>query len=192
LQKYLKKAPKDDVEVVVQGVLDVLSENRKAQAYQPTWATSFDALKPYLDDGPTRWSQILGVDHREESSQWVVLLTYPVSAVKGPLVRPSQLDAGLYPRHHPLRAAIPVRKGGHPMDLRYEPPAQRLLPEFIHDQIDHDISHFRLAGNLVLQTDLAPVAKDILRERKCHRDLLVRDYPEYYERSASTPGPEIV
>src|SRR6185369_4434410 len=96
--------------------------------------STWSGLKPQVKDGPNRWCQMLGV--HKSTVTWVILLTYTI-AEAGTIARPTQLDGGWYGFHFPSPYLAPVTRGGHPMDLRINPRAQYLLPEFVHRQITH-------------------------------------------------------
>lgn len=109
----------------------------KESPRNPVWVTTSEAFTPYEQEPPDRWVQVVGVQFEKPDSQWLMLLKYPVQEV-GTLIRPTQLDAGWNARHFP---SPPQALHGHPMDLRTVPPPTVLLPEFIHQQIDHTPSH---------------------------------------------------
>jgi hypothetical protein len=164
-----------ELEQFITATLSMLNTDRKKHAYQPVWATLWDEFKPYLDhpEGATRWRQALGLKP-DSRPCWYAVLKYKVGEV-GSLFRPSQLDADWSGYHFPSPAGVPVWRGGFPMDCRGE--SDRPLSEYVHQQIDHRLDHWTLAGRRVklgLMND--PLGFQALRRR--HHDLLVNHFGE--------------
>ena len=162
-----------ELERFIAATLDMLNNDRKKHAYQPVWAARWDEFKPYLDhpEGATRWRQALGLKP-DSRPCWYAVLKYKVGEV-GSLFRPSQLDADWSGYHFPSPAGVPVWRGGFPMDCRGE--SDRPLSEYVHQQIDHRLDHWTLAGRRVklgLMND--PLGFQALRRR--HHDLLVNHF----------------
>lgn len=153
----------------IETALNVMNAYRRVASYQPTWATSWDAFAAARSEGPERWLEYTGM-YREDFPRWLLLLSYPIGDA-GTLVRPTQLDAGWVPQHFPS----PPGADGHPMDLS----ANTLLtvppPEYIHEQIDHDITHWDNARRLCAMTQ-RDVKGNLGEQRRAHHMLLARKY----------------
>jgi hypothetical protein len=173
IDRQLRGAGPSRVEQFVVKVMDALNEYACIAAFQPTWATTWAALEPHVPVGPDRWISVLGV-YKPAYPRWLLLLKYRVREA-GTLVRPTQLDAGWASYHFPSppRALLPV--GGHPMDLRLTPPAGSVLPEFIHKQTRHSVTHWIDAGRNIGQTSSA-CGKKLTSERIAHHGLLTAVY----------------
>jgi hypothetical protein len=154
-------------------VIDAMNSMRKIAPFQPTWVTTWEALKPHLAAKPERWLETLGVA-KPESPRWMFLLRYTVRDA-GTVARPTQLDAGSYPYHFPSPPQASIEWGGHPMDLQISPPAAFLLPEFIHEQIDHRIEHWDEAGQFCIATT-RPMVESLDKQRCTHHKLLALKY----------------
>ncbi|HYH86169.1 MAG TPA: hypothetical protein VEX60_12000 [Pyrinomonadaceae bacterium] len=155
-------------------VLDVLNEHRlEKKPFQPTWATMWSAFRDYVDEGPDRWHQVLGMD--KPSSCWLVLLRYTVREA-GTVARPTQLDSGWYQFHFPSPPPPnpPLSTGGHPMDLKAS--ADRVLPEYVHKQIRHLPEHWTVLAPNNYGRTTAPPLPALADERKIHHRLLIHHY----------------
>lgn len=121
----------------LKALLTWMNEDRGKNPYQPAWATYWGSFALGDTDSPERWEERLGVRSAFTQPRWLLLLRYTVREARL-LVRPTQLDAGWYPPHFP-----PPPEAGlaHPVDLGTSPPHVELLPEFIHEQIDHHPHH---------------------------------------------------
>lgn len=161
--------------VFVREICQLLSSYRNdVGVYQPYWATLWTDLQPHVSKGPDCWSQLMGVDHGGESGQWVLLLVYPYD----PMVtyaRPTQLDAGGYPRHYPSPLNF---GGGHPMRLSPCGSNGTLLTELIHSQIDHTESHFSEGNSKIAFTSQVFSCHLIPTERQSHHSMLAKTYPD--------------
>ena len=133
----------------------------------PVWVTSWDQLKPNLT--VPRCLQLVGLPRRDHP-RILIALRYPARDV-GTLLRPSQLDAGFNPHHHPSPPSRPIKDGGAVMDLALPPGANGLVPEFIHSQIQFTVQHWRAANCWTGQTS-APVLCDLAEARRRHQGLL--------------------
>jgi hypothetical protein len=145
LNKMLDTKDKDRQESFVGAVLDMLNCNRRGAAFQPTWATIWQAFEPHArtpdgDPNPDRWVQMMGMG-KNPPGHWFIALTYMV-AEAGTLARPTQLDGGWYEYHFPSPKETPREFGGQAMDLQLPPVATTLLPEYIHKQIEHPLKHW--------------------------------------------------
>lgn len=118
-------------------VLDAMNAYAKQRPYQPSWATTWKGIEPFVDGDASRWLQAVGVS-RPASGQWCMLLRYSVRDV-GTLVRPTSLDAGDYPFHFTSPPCAMLTSGGHPADLSLRPQITT-RPEYIHKQIAHTTS----------------------------------------------------
>jgi len=130
------------VEGFVRAVLDLLDVYGRVEKkpFQPTWATTWAAFRKHAAEGPDRWHQVLGME--KPGPCWLLLLKYTVKDA-GTVARPTQLDAGWYASHFPSPPQTPRNEGGHPMDLSTSLPADdNLLPEYVHKQIHHPLSHW--------------------------------------------------
>jgi hypothetical protein len=115
---------------------------------------------------PERWTQVVGVPRIQPT--WLMVLQYGSADV--PLVcRPCVLDAGWYAHHHPTPPEAGVR--GHPMDLRHNPLATTLIPEFVHTPI-------RYSGANLLALRYLPIIVDcdLPAARNAHKGLICRKY----------------
>ena len=143
----------------VADVLKILNRDGETAAFEPTWATLWKDLRPHLDDGPARWSEVLGVNHNGLPDQWILLLVYPV-AEADIIARPTQLDICWTGCHYPSPRSVELHKGGHTMDLRHEPSATDLLSEYIHVRVNHRIEHYE-RGGCRLERISGPVTTDL-------------------------------
>lgn len=161
------------VEDFVSTILDVLYVHGKLEKkpYQPAWATAWAAFKDYVNEGPDRWLQVLGMD--KPSPCWVILLRYTVREA-GTLARPTQLDGGWYQFHFPSPPAAPLSIGGHTMDLRAS--ADGLLPEYVHKHIRHLPEHWTVLAPTNYGRTTAPPLPTLADQRKIHHHLLIRHY----------------
>lgn len=167
---YPPRSPQE-VEAFIATVLDVLNAySQQVEPYQPTWAALWSSFVEEGIDrkGPERWLESVGV-HRPHPC-WVILLKYSVRDV-GMLARPTQLDAGRYIYHFPSPPQALLEIGGYAMDLRTTPRASTLIPEFIHNQINHSLKHWVEAGR---KCELAnpQVLGSLIDQRMAHYDLL--------------------
>lgn len=153
----------------IEVMLEVMNAYRQVASYQPTWTISWESFKPCIPEGPERWLELTGVC-RDDFPHWLILLRYTVGEA-GTLVRPTQLDAGWLPQHFPS----PPSADGHPMDLRISPLPSVLSPEYIHEQIDHDIMHWDDAGRRCAMTQ-RDVRGSLGDQRRAHHKLLARIY----------------
>jgi len=154
-------------------VFEMLNTYRRDFPYQPSWATTWSALSPHLSSPPERWLEVLGID-KAVAPRWLIVLKYSVREA-GTIARPTQLDAGWRSFHFPSPPCATPYNGGHPMDLSIPSRAAGLLPEFIHKQIDHDITHWTSAGSICKKTD-NPSPEALIEQRLNHHKLLVRMY----------------
>jgi hypothetical protein len=113
---------------------------------------------------------------RPSGQRWLVLLCYTVEEA-GNLVRPTQLDAGWCAHHFPSPPQAKLRKGGHPMDLHEAEQIHKPLSEFIHQQIEHKITHWTAAGEMLEQTS-GPTMDRLREQRIMHHRRLIREYKE--------------
>jgi hypothetical protein len=157
----------------VRSTLGAMNEYRHRHPFQPTWATAWKAFEPHAPLGANRWLEVLGVS-KPDFPRWVIALRYPVREA-GTVARPTQLDAGWSCYHFPSPPQALLQAGGHPMDARVHPSMGDLIPEFIHKQIDHDVSHWQATGELCERTTSA-IGGDLGHLREAHHELLLRTY----------------
>jgi hypothetical protein len=151
-------------------VFSALRSYRKTEKpFQPVWVTTWGAIQKFLTEPAERWLELLGM-YRPTAGRWLLVLCYTVGEA-GTVARPTQLDSGWYAFHFPSPAHVPLETGGHSMDLRPAPPANLLLPEFIHKEITHKISHY-----VKLERTANPTSGDLQAQRQKHLELLVREY----------------
>jgi hypothetical protein len=173
LNDRLDGLPAGRVEAFIAAVLGALSRSRREMRHQPTWATAWAAMEPKLDDGPTRWAEAVGIP-TPDTGRWLIVLSYTVGEA-GAVLRPTQLQAGWYAYHFPSPPEAPQHVGGHPMDLTGPGPADDLLPEYIHQPIDHSISHWVVAGRRCERLE-SPTSSEFLLQRSNHHSLLCGTY----------------
>jgi len=173
LNNKLEGRSKLQVRDFIEAVLYAMNSLRRVEPFQPTWATTWDAFEPNLAGGPERWLDAVGVA-KPVSPRWVLLLKYTIREA-GTVARPTQLDAGSYPYHFPSPPQVVSEGGGHPMDLQVSPAAATLLPEFVHEQIDHSVEHWDKAGQVCKPTTRA-MKGELDLQRSVHHRLLVRKY----------------
>lgn len=163
------------VEKFLKVVLDLLNVSLLAEKrpFQPTWATTWKQFGRYVKEGPERWAELLGVN--KPYPCWLVLLKYTVREA-GTVARPTQLDGGWYMFHFPSPPSLPVSRGGHPMDLRTVPLPGGLLPEYIHKQIPHSLSHWKSVGPLNYGRINVPFSSSLREQRINHHYLLIKRY----------------
>lgn len=162
----------------VVAVLALLRKLHDASAFQPTWATTFDAFEPHAltpqgKPNPDRWVQIMGMG-RNSPRHWYIALAYTV-AEAGTLARPTQLDGGWYEYHFPSPDSTPPEFGGIAMDLRLSPAPAVLLPEYIHKEIEHTEDHWYNARCLLGCTSDWR-SSDLTETRRAHQRLLSLAY----------------
>lgn len=172
LDEKLQGSIENQIERFVGTVLDVMNDYRREHPYQPTWATTWTAFEPYLEDEPDRWLQVLGM--AKVPPRWLILLKYTVREA-GTIARPTQLDAGWYAYHFPSPPQAPLGVGGHPMDLRISRKLRCLLPEYIHKQISHPLEHWKDVGSRIGRAT-APNLEALAEQRKVHHELLTTRY----------------
>lgn len=165
-------------ESFVAAVLELLNSIQRGKAFQPTWATIWQAFDPQArtpdgDPNPDRWVQMMGVG-KNPPGHWYIALTYTV-AEAGTLARPTQLDGGWYEYHFPSPKEAPREFGGQAMDLQLPPVAATLLPEYIHKQIEHPFKHWDDAGRMIGHTSAwrRPALIDL---RRAHQQKLASAY----------------
>ena len=130
-----------------------------------------------LSMNPEYWSRLLGVDHNRFSEQWIAVLVYPDDKAHT-YARPTQLDAGSYPRHFPTPKDH--SNGGHPMPLSTPTPPKELLSELIHTQIDHEKDDFTKGKSRLRMTKdgIDPEYRQLGSQRKTQRRRLQEEYPD--------------
>ncbi len=185
--RMLDPSDPDRRDSFVIAVLEMLNYKRRDSAFQPTWATVWQAFEAEArtEDGEAnadRWVQLMGMG-KNEPGHWYIALTYTV-AEAGTLARPTQLDGGWYEYHFPSPKEAPLEFGGHAMDLHPLPTNFRLLPEYIHKQIEHPIKHWDDTGRLLGRTsDWDPLK--LINLRRAHQKRL----KEAYDTDAYTSCP---
>jgi hypothetical protein len=171
LDEQLDGRPDRYKEDFVELCLDVVNfYHEKCGPYQPTWVTTWDAFEEYKNFGADCWVQVLGV--AKWKPRWQIILKYTV-AEAGTLVRPTQIDGGYYAYHFPSPPQTPLSQGGHPMSMWAPVPSAKLLPEYIHKQINYTVAHWG-AEKLIDRTSLGP--GDLLSFRYNHYDLCRKIY----------------
>lgn len=154
-------------------LLGVLNHHRRKFPYQPVWATLWNLFEEHAQkEQPHRWAQTLGMS--KKAGRWLAVLTYRLGETLV-LARPTFLEADGYEYHFPSPVSEMPGNGGHPMDLQTVPPANKLLPEFIHQQIDHKIEHWLNAGSLLESTEVAN-SESLCKQRPQHHGLLGQSY----------------
>lgn len=152
--------------------LEVLGDYRNiCGPYQPTWVTTWEAFEELKGFDADYWVEKLGV--AKWTPHWQIVLKYSV-AEAGTLVRPTQIDCGYYAYHFSSPPQAPLSQGGHPMSLRTTRPTTRLLPEYIHKQINYGLHHWISGGSLIGRTQSCP--DDLATLRNCHYDLCKKVY----------------
>jgi hypothetical protein len=174
LNGELRGKSSSQIAAFVETILDIVNSYAHGEPYQPIWATALAAFEPYLDKEPDRWLQLLGIPSLPP--RWLILLSYSV-AEAGILVRPTTLDAAWNGYHFPSPPQASVASGGHPMDLRIDPEATTLLPEYIHKQIPHKLAHWTELGGKIGRTS-APDSTALTDQRAAHLELLA-EAPAY-------------
>jgi hypothetical protein len=160
-----------DPEPLIRRVISGLNAYRKEGHYHPSWVTYWEDFRPHLNEGASRWARVVGVDI--EAGHWVLVLRYPVRRA-GTVARPTQLDAGWHANHFPSPPMVAPAVGGFAMDL-HAVFARRLVPEFIHDQVDHELEDWTSAGRRLERTKPEPgCTLEEARER--HHILLTSAY----------------
>jgi hypothetical protein len=173
LDDRLDGTTETSIERFVTASLGAMAASRRDMRHQPTWATGWDAFVPRLAGGPRRWAEALGLP-KPEPATWLILLSYTAGEA-GAVLRPTQLQAGWRAHHFPSPPIAPLYLGGHPMDLIMPGPAEDLLPEYIHQPIDHPIDHWIAAGRRCAPVEAA-TADELVRQRENHHALLCSGY----------------
>ncbi len=175
----------EDQKTFVKAVLQVLNVNRAGwpgglpNPYQPSWVvrwTDFlEATKwsPGQPGDARSWLEVTGIP-RETGGRWLILLVYPVSAVRV-LARPTILDADWTGYHFPSPPCATMEVGGHPMDLGTNYSIGRPISEFIHTQIDLDPTYWENSGYAIGRTT-GKVGVDLPGEHVAHRSRLEQCY----------------
>lgn len=169
LDRVLLGKRSSDQEPFMRAVLDAMAARRRAAPFQPTWATMWDEFREYVDSEPARWLELVGMN-RAVRGRWITLLRYRVREV-GTLARPTQLDAGDYVYHFPSPPGVYC---GHPMNLAVDETGITILPEFVHQQIDHPIEHWLAAFGIVKTT--RATRSDLVNQRSAHHRGLLRKH----------------
>lgn len=126
LDGKLRGASSARIEGFVAAALRAMNAYRKQkQPYQPSWATTWHELAPYLSKPPTRWLELMGVS-KPAMPRWLIVLRYQAREA-GTVAHPTVLDAGGWPFYFP---SPPAARWGHPMDLSHSSPATAVLSEF--------------------------------------------------------------
>jgi hypothetical protein len=172
----------------VKAVLEALNANRKGwqpggppNPWQPTWAMRWEDFKTatnWIHQGagnPRSWLEVTGIP-KETSGRWIILLVYPVAAVPI-LARPTILDAGWSACYFPTPPGGLLSSGGHPMDLGKNYRTDGPISEFIHPQIDFDLTFWHKSGYAIGRTD-DKVGVDLPGERAAHRLQLMDWYKQ--------------
>jgi len=160
-------------DAMIRAILEVLNAHQRKYPYQPVWATTWTSMENLQACSPDRWLQVMGIQ-RGTVRRWIIVLRYTVREV-GTLVRPTQLDAGTCGFHFPSPPQAMKWRGGHPMDLQYNPRPSHLRPEFIHRMIAHTPEHWYSTGRMLGRTSTASPF-DLGPQRSAHHDLLCRRY----------------
>jgi hypothetical protein len=156
-------------------------EQAKPNPYQPTWAAKWDEFlvgtgwTPYGLGDPRSWVEVTGVA-KKTTGRWLILLVYPVQKVPI-LARPTILDAGWSDRHFPSPPCAPLDVGGHPIDLGKNYLAGGPISEFIHPQIDIDLTYWENSGYALGRT-AGVVGRDVQGEREAHQMRLRNQYKD--------------
>lgn len=172
LDEEIGNGSSSQVERTVETILDIMNSYSREEPYQPIWATTWAAFEPYVDDGPERWLQLLGIPSLPP--RWLILLSYTVAEV-GTLVRPTILDADWNGYHFPSPPQASLASGGHPMDLRIIPKATTPIPEYIHKQIPHKLAHWTDLGGKIGRSSV-PDSTALVDQRTAHLELLTKSY----------------
>lgn len=173
----LERGSRDRRRLWIARVFEALRLQRRIAPFQPTWVTSWYRFQREVLDAARpadRWAERLGVPV-SDCPQWLIVLRYAVRDV-GTVARPTQLDAGFHGYHFPTPPTSPLVFGGHPMDLAVPSTADRLLPEFIHKQIDHTPAHWD-ASDCLCGKIPGPTSTAIATQRRAHHGLLRKTYP---------------
>ena len=157
-------------ETLVVSILSALNAySAEVEPYQPSWVIRWSEIEPILSSPADQWLAAVGIC--PDQPCWVLVLKYAVRDVPTVMCRPTQLDAGSYPYHHPA-PPLPSAVVGHPLALGAI--VSDLSCEMIHGQIEHVAQHWVDAGRKFEWLDAFTVDLDHLRSR--HRDLLEDRY----------------
>jgi hypothetical protein len=157
-------------------IFEILSPNADEERarFHPTWVARWHEFEPSLDAGPQRWAQVMGLKY--DTPRRLIPLKYRARR-SGGLVRPTQLDAGLHPYHVPSPPNHPGEGSqGHPMDLSPPNGQGKLIDEYIHQEIPHEVADWVEAGRKVGRLDVQNGVTDLHRLRDLHRALLAQRY----------------
>lgn len=149
----------------IDALLKALNSNRRETAHNPSWVADWDGFLRNTDGTAESWLEAVGVP-RPVHPRWIVVLRYRSAGIQ--LARPTQLEAGTYSYHFPSPRFLKSHLGGHSMSLsgsRGSPLG--MVAEFIHEEIDHDLTHWDAAGSLCEKT-LRAVGQDLPRYRRRH------------------------
>jgi len=158
----------------IERILNLIYLYSRHEPFQPSWCTTWTAISPFLPLRAPRWMQVLGLSTPSTTPIWLIVLKYQVREA-GTLCRPTQLDCGRSYLHFPSPPAAPLYRGGHPVDLRYNPRSTDVIPEFIHKQIWHPLRHWTDAGSRCERVTLTS-AGDLGAQRSAHHALLQTVY----------------
>ncbi len=169
----------------VAALIVALNGQRQEDPFHPVWVTTWEAFRNVAKHTqPNRCLEALGL-HRDSFPRWMIILRYKLSPDQS-LVWPTQLDVGWGFVHFPSPPQAMPDCGGHPMDLRRSPRPKTLRPELIHEQIDHDLSHWDRSRNFCKRTT-GPTSTDLDSLRRLHYQLLVRKYGEAVRNWMNSP-----
>jgi hypothetical protein len=154
---------------VLTALLQFVNNTRHTSPYEPAWTTLWSAFRDNDWRSPERWHKLVGLRPPQEPS-WLLLLRYPVR-LAGTLIRPTQLDGGWYPQHFPVPPSATV---GHAMEMDFTRSLASPLPEYLHEQIDHEPEHLFALGRLH-----GPFAStSLMAPQQRHTAVLEREYSD--------------
>ncbi len=159
-------------------LIDIINEHVKAApTVPPTYAMPWKPFETLVHAGPERWLEIAG-EPRLTSPQWVLLLGYTAAEIGG-IVRPTQLDACGDPYRCPPHRNAPVTCGAHPVDFGCPGAFQPLIPQYIHQPIQHTIEHWQCLGSWLMRAE--PIGKkltsrELSKKRERHYRRMEREY----------------
>ena len=179
--------------IFVEQLLHLFDLYRKANAWNPIWAASWDHFNSTSIQGiPSSWLEAVGVPC-DSGPSWLMLFRYSYpskpSDPSNPrpsdppnrremLYRPTQLEAGIFPYHFPSPDCAKLKDGGHTMHLIENGPVEPLLvSEYVHEEIEFTSDHW-FAAEALFERALVNSYQSLMSYRRRHHSLLGVAYGE--------------
>src|SRR5207249_3209264 len=74
LDRQIPSRTGPELVLFIQSILTALGDSQDIAPFHPAWATTWDALREFLAEGPERWCEVLGMFRSLPA--WIIVLTY--------------------------------------------------------------------------------------------------------------------